>query len=117
MAALLALGSTAPASAGPVSEFLAKAERLDGMGMAAALSSDSKLLQNEVLRSLYLLRDERLAARAKGRPQAYCPPPEGPTLYAREILDAMRAVPPGQRDRLEVKDALRPLLAKKYPCR
>lgn len=116
-AAFLMMAPLTAASAMPVSEFLAKAERLQALGMAARFSSDSRLLENEVLRSLYELRDERLAARAAGRPQAYCPPAQGPTLYSNEILNAMRAVPPSRRDRFEVRNALRPLLARKYPCR
>lgn len=116
IAAFLMTAPLTAASAMPVSEFLAKAERLQALGMSARFSSDYRLLENEVLRSLYTLRDERLAARAAGRPQAYCPPAEGPTLYSNEILNAVRAVPPNRRHRVEVKDALRPLLARKYPC-
>jgi hypothetical protein len=117
MTAFLMTAPPTAASAMPVSQFLAKAEQLQAQGMTSIFSSDYKLLENEVLRSLFVLRDERLAAKAAGRPQAYCPPPSGPTLYNNEILAAMRAVPPDQRDRLEIKDALRPLLARKYPCR
>jgi hypothetical protein len=63
------------------------------------------------------LRAERLAAERSKRRAAYCPPANQKGLNSDEILAAFRSIPAAQRPRTEVKDALRALLARKYPCR
>jgi len=105
------------AQAMKVDQFLAKADALQQKGMMAFFSSDYKLLKAEVEAGAAALRQERLAAKAAGRPQAYCPGDAAPGLRSDEILKAFRTIPAAQRPRVEVKDALRALLARKYPCR
>jgi hypothetical protein len=112
---LLAL-PLAGAAAMPVSAFLQKADALEKKGMMALFSSDYKLLKGEIEADSQQLKSQRLAAKAAGRPQAYCPPTKA-GLGSSEILAAFRTIPPAQRDRVQVKDALRALLARKYPCR
>ena len=115
VAALVAAAALAPAQAMDVATFLAKADGLEKQGVLALMSEDYKLLKTEVQTASAQLRAERLAAqRAKRRP-AFCPPQEA-GLTPSEILAHLRTVPPAQRRRTQVKDSLRTLLARKYPC-
>lgn len=99
-----------------VSAFLQKAEALEKKGVMALMSSDLRVLKNEVQSSAETLKAERLAAERAGRRGAYCPPQNARGLDSRELLAHLRSIPPAQRDRMEVRDALRGLLARKYPC-
>jgi hypothetical protein len=62
------------------------------------------------------LREERLAAKAAGRPQAYCPP-EKSGLSVDEIMGGLHSIPAAQQPRVQLRDALKALLARKFPCR
>jgi hypothetical protein len=115
-AIVLAFVPVAAARAMDVATFLAKADALQKKGMMALMSSDYKLLKNEIVVQSQLLRAERLAAQAAGRKPAYCPPAKT-GLKSDEILAAFRSIPAAARPRIDVKDALRALLARKYPCR
>lgn len=99
-----------------VATFLAKADRLEKRGVRALFSSDLGLLKNEVRTAAASLRAERIAAQRAGRPQAYCPPQAGTPMGSRELLAHFRSVPPAQRERTEVRDALRSFMSRKYPC-
>ena len=99
-----------------VATFLGKADALQKKGMLALMSSDYKLLKNEIVAQSQLLRAERLAAEKAGRKPAYCPTGKS-DLTSGEVLAAFRTIPAPQRPRIQVKDALRALLARKYPCR
>ncbi|HLL31908.1 MAG TPA: hypothetical protein VK403_13020 [Allosphingosinicella sp.] len=115
-AALLAIVPLGAAHAMDVATFLARADALEKKGMMALVSSDYKLLQNEIVAQSKVLRAERLAAQRAGRKPAYCPPPKQ-GLGSNEILAAFRTIPAAQRPRVQVRDALRAHLARKYPCR
>lgn len=116
VAALLAASSSAEAAM-PLQVFLAKAQALQQKGMLALFSSDLKLLKNEVHAATESLRAERLTAKAAGRPQAYCPPVDSGSMSSDELLAAFRQIPPAQRARMDVKDGMRTILARKFPCR
>jgi hypothetical protein len=115
-AVLLALVPIGAAQAMDVATFLAKADAVQKKGMMALMSSDYKLLKNEVIAQSTTLRAERLAAERAHRKPAYCPPAKQ-YLGSGEILAGFRSIPAAQRPRVQVKDALRALLARKYPCR
>ncbi|MEA3008579.1 MAG: hypothetical protein QOJ91_271 [Sphingomonadales bacterium] len=116
LAALLLASVPVAANAMDVATFLAKADALQKKGMMALMSSDYKLLKNEIVAQSQVLRSERMAAQRAGRKPAYCPPAKS-GLGSGEILAAFRTIPVAQRARIQVKDALRALLARKYPCR
>jgi len=99
-----------------VAAFLQKADALEKKGMMALFSSDYRLLKSEVEAASATLRTERLAAERIHRHGAYCPPAQA-GLKSDEILAYFRAIPAAQRPRMDVKVALRGLLARKYPCR
>lgn len=100
----------------PVSQFLAKAEALKKKGPLALFSGDLKLLKAEVQKSAAALRAERLAAKAAGRKQAFCPPEAGASVNSDDVLTHFRSIPAAQRPRIQVRDAMRSLMARKYPC-
>ena len=104
------------ANAMDLATFLAKADALEKKGMMALFSSDYKALKGEVQGAAGQLRNERLAAQKAGRKAAYCPPQKG-GLDSKELLAHFRAIPAQQRPRIQVKDGLRSLLVRKYPCR
>jgi hypothetical protein len=115
---LVALLAAVPATAQAmdVATFLAKADPLMKKGMMALFSSDYKVLMGEVRTQSKSLREERLAAKAAGRPQAYCPP-EKSGLTVDEIMHGLHSIPAAQQPRTPFRDAMKALLARKYPCR
>jgi hypothetical protein len=115
-AASLAILPLGAAQAMDVATFLVKADALEKKGMLALMSSDYKLLTREIQTQGAALRAERLAAEKAGRKPAYCPPAKQ-SLTAKEVLTAFRTIPAAQRPRIQVRDALRALMARKYPCR
>jgi hypothetical protein len=115
-AALLAVVPLGAANAMDVATFLGKADALQKKGMMALMSSDYKLLKSEIETNGAALRAERLAAERAGKKPAYCPPAKQ-SLTSNEVLAAFRTIPVAQRPRIQVKDALRALMGRKYPCR
>lgn len=116
LAACLVVVPVSAVHAMTVSVFLQKADALKRRGPLALLSSDMGLLKNEVRTAGAALKTEREAATRAGRQPAFCPP--GPvSLNANEVLTAFRAIPAAQQPRMEVRDALRRYLARRYPCR
>lgn len=113
--ALAAAATTTPAYATDVATFLAKVEAVKGKGVMAMFSSDLKQLMGEIGGSMTALKEERLAAVAAGRRPSYCPAGKA-ELSRKELFAAMEAVPPRARSKVQVKEALRAGLARKYPC-
>ena len=114
-AILLAASPLAAAQAMDIATFITKANALEKKGVTALFSSDYRLLKGEVQTASNQLRAERVAAFKAKRPMAYCPPPKS-GLTPAEILTHFRAMAPAQRARTQVKDGLRTLLARKFPC-
>lgn len=101
-----------------VAVFLQKADALKARGMMAMFSSDIGLLKGEVQGAGRALRAEVEGAQRAGRPPAFCPPPRGQArMNANELLAYFRAIPPAQRQRMEVRDAMRGMMIRRYPCR
>jgi hypothetical protein len=117
LAGFLAALPLVPANAMDVATFVNKADALEKKGMMALFSSDYKLLKGEIEAAAGQLRAERLAAQKANRPAAFCPTQKAVQLDAKELLGHFRAIPAAQRPRLQVKDGLRSLFARKYPCR
>lgn len=115
-ALMLAIVPLGAAQAMDVATFLVKADAVQKKGMLALVSSDYKLLKGEIATQAAALRAERLAAERARRKPAYCPPAKQ-SLTAQEVVAAFRTIPAAQRARVQVKDALRALMARKYPCR
>lgn len=114
-AAVLFLAVPIAAHAMDVATFLAKADALKAKGIGALLSKDYKVLENEIRSNGAALMAERDAAKAAGRPLAYCAPGKV-SLNSNEVIAMMNAVPAARRAQTPVKDALRAGLGRKYPC-
>ena len=112
-----ALTLSSGVAAMPVSAFLTKAHALQKKGPLAMLSGDLKLLTRQIKADAGKIREERLAAKAAGKPTAFCPPEGGTKLSDKDILAAMEAVPASERARTDTRLALRNFLARRHPCR
>jgi|SRR5690348_2380897 len=112
--AVAAAGSSA--SAMPVSAFLAKMDTLMKEGRLATMTSDAAVVKKELQDDAAALRAERLAAAQAGKTPAYCPDPEAPQPTGAEIILGLKQVPQADQSKIEVKDALRAYLAKRFPC-
>ncbi len=100
----------------PLPQFLAKATALEKKGAMALFSGDLKLLKKEITGSAGALRAERMAAQKAGRKAAYCPPAKGGSIDSKQLLAHFRSIPPAQRERMQVRDAMRSFMATKFPC-
>jgi len=116
LAALLVAAPLNAASPMSVATFVVKAKALERKGPMALLSSDLKLLTNQVKGDFTQIRTERLAARAAGKPTAFCPPEGGTKLNNRDIMGAMEAIPATERARTDTRTALRAFLVRRHPC-
>ena len=116
VAGIAGLVAVSAANAMDVGTFLAKAGTLQERGVLAVFASEYGELQAEIRTSYASLKQERLAARGAGRRPAYCPP-DPASLTMPEMLAAMTNVPTARRAHVQVRDALRAALARKYPCR
>lgn len=117
IAAALLLGAAAPASAMTVAVFIAKAESLKKKGPLALFSGDLKLLTRQIKADGASIREERLAAKAAGKPTAFCPPEAGVKLTDKDVMLAMQAVPAAERSRTTTRTAMRAFMARRFPCR
>lgn len=100
-----------------VATFMGKAEALKKKGPLALLSSDMKLLTNQIQSDGAALRAERLAAESAGKSKPFCPPAEGVKLSDKEVMQAMQAVPTAERSRTTTRSAMRAYMARRFPCR
>lgn len=116
LAALAVLVPVSALQAMTVAVFLEKADALQARGMMAMFSSDIGLLKGEVTSAGTALRAEVASARRAGRQPAFCAP-EQVRMNSNELLAFFRALPPAQRQRLEVRDALRIYMVRRFPCR
>jgi hypothetical protein len=112
----LALATAIPASAMPVSVFLAKMDKLTSEGPMATATSDAALVKKELQDDAAALRSERLAATQAGKSPPYCPKEGAAQPTLEEIVAGLKAVPEAKRGTTEVKDALRTFMAKRFPC-
>jgi len=117
IAGVLLVATAGPASAMSVQTFLSKAEALRKKGPLALFSGDLKLLTKQIKSDGSELRAERLAAKAAGRPTAFCPPSDGVKLTDKDVMVAMQSVPAAERSRATTKEAMRSYMARRFPCR
>jgi hypothetical protein len=99
-----------------VAEFLQRSDALKAKGALALFSSELGQLRKEVTTAGEQLRAERLAAERAGRKPAYCPKAAAAQMDSDQLLAVMRAVPPADRPKLQVKEALRRHFVRTQPC-
>lgn len=113
---LLVASTAASAQSMNADVFLTKANGLMAKGPLALLSSDYRLLKREGEAAGAALKVERKALIAAGKPTAYCPPAKG-SLSSDELIGGLKAIPVVERRSMDMKAAMRAVLARKYPCR
>jgi hypothetical protein len=116
LAALLIALPAAGARATDVASFLVRADYLTKKGIAALFSSEPRTMQAEVVSDMKAIASENRAARSGGGRPFICAPGNKVTLASDEMLAAFRAIPAARRPHTDVKEALRALLSRKYPC-
>ena len=117
---MLALSVATPALAAPAGtaqNFLDRANRLKAKGPFALFDRDYGRLKAEATAVGKSIGDDRIAAERARRPILYCSPNARAQLGSYEFIDGLEAIPPGERARMTLKDAMIRILQKKYPCR
>lgn len=99
-----------------VAEFVRRADAVMARGLLALTSPDVPVLRAEVRGAIQALRTQEEAARSRGRRPPFCLPPRGTQIDPFQLLAQLRALPPAQQRRLEVREALRPIAARQFPC-
>ena len=99
----------------PASIFLKKADTLRSRGPFALFSSDLKLLQLEAETAGDELHVEHAAALAAGRSTDWCAP-ANKYLTPRELIVGMHAVPAAELAKMDIKQAMRAVFERNYPC-
>lgn len=97
--------------------FHQRATKLQSKGAAALFSmGEVKRLMNEGKAAGEAARQRRLAAIRAGQKPAYCPP-EGPrTMESNEFLARLSQIPPVERSRIDITEAMTRILSRKFPC-
>lgn len=116
----LALSVAAPAVAAPpgsAQNFLDRANRLKAKGPLAFFDSDYGRLKAEATAVGKAIGDDRIAAEKAHGPILYCSPTARASLGSFEFIDGLNAIPPAERARMSLKDAMIRVLQRKYPCR
>jgi len=116
---LLVAFSTASLAAplGSAQNFLNRAERLKAKGPLAFFDSDYGRLKAEATGVGKAIGDDRIAAEKTGKPILYCSPSARAQLGSFEFIRGLEAIPPAERARMTLKDAMIGVLQKKYPCK
>jgi hypothetical protein len=105
------------AAPGSADNFLQRAERLKAKGPFAFFDSDYGRLKAEATAVGKAIGDDRIAAERAGRPILYCSPSARAQLGSFEFINGLEAIPPAERARMTLKDAMIRVLQRKYPCR
>ena len=116
----LAFSFATPASAtsaGGAQNFLERAERLKAKGPLAFFDGDYGRLKAEATAAGKSIGDDRIAAERAGKPILYCSPQARAQLGSFEFINGLQAIPPAERARMSLKQAMLRVLQKKYPCR
>ena len=96
--------------------FHARATALQKKGALALFSGDIKKLMNEAKAAGQRSRELRLAAVKSGKPPRYCPPEGKQSMTSTEFMTRLGAIPPAERSRIDMTEAMTRILAQKFPC-
>src|SRR5690242_1851813 len=102
---------------GTAQNFLDRANRLKSKGPLAFFDSDYGRLKAEAVAAGRSIGNDRIAAERAHKPILYCSPNARASLGSFEFIDGLEAIPPAQRAKMSLKEAMLRVLQKKYPCR
>ena len=114
-AATILLAASPAAAKMPAKIFLQRADSLRAKGPFALFSSDLKKLQFEAEAAGDELHDEHAAKMAAREPTDWCAPVTK-YLGASELILGLHAIPPAELDRMDIKQAMRAVFKRNYPC-
>ncbi|GAA3996567.1 hypothetical protein [Sphingomonas humi] len=102
----------------PLPVFVERATKLESKGPLALFSrGEISVLQSEMQGANKSVVAEYQARKASGAKQAFCPVKgEKYQLGVKELMAKLRAIPAAQARTMTTTDAMRHLLAKRYPC-
>jgi hypothetical protein len=119
LVAAAVLACAVPAFAAPpgsAQDFLERAERLKARGPLAFFDSDYGRLKTEATAVGKAIGDDRIAAEKARKPILYCSPSARAELGSFEFIRGLEVIPPAERVRMSLKDAMVRVLQQKYPC-
>ncbi|MES2905308.1 MAG: hypothetical protein V4696_14080 [Pseudomonadota bacterium] len=116
-AILLSVPVAAAAQSMNAEAFLQRANKLKAKGPLALLSRDEiKALMTEGQAAGQAASARNKADKAAGRKPRYCAPPET-KLGSDEYMARLAAIPPAERQRINMTEATNRIMAAKHPCR
>ena len=119
-AAMLCLAVATPAMAQSMNAevFHKRAQALKKKGALALFSrGEIKKLMKEVQVAAGAARERRLAAIKAGQPPRYCPTEAKGSMGSSELMERLAAIPPAERVRIDMTEAMTRILASKFPCK
>lgn len=119
LAATFALAtSAASAQSMNADVFLQRANKLKAKGPLAIFSRDEiKVLMTEGKNATEAARQQRLGAVKAGKKPRYCPPEAKGSMDSDEFMNRLAAIPRGERQRINMTEAMNRILIAKFPCR
>ena len=84
--------------------------------MALFSRGEIKLLMGEVQNAGKAVRAKRLADVAAGRPPLSCPPQGKQSMDSNEFMKRLGAIPPAERARIDMTEAMTRITAAGFPC-
>ena len=98
--------------------YFQRATALKGKGMLALFSAgEIKVLTNEAQAAAKQAGENRRAAIKAGRPPRFCPPGGSFKMNDKEFMAGLSAIPPAERARIDMTEAMTRIFASKFPCR
>ena len=114
----LAFATPALAQSMNAEAFHKRAQSLKKKGALALFSrGEIKNLMKEVQAAAGASRERRLAAIRAGQPPRYCPIEAKGSMGSGELMDRLAAIPPAERARIDMTEAMTRILAAKFPCK
>lgn len=102
----------------PLPIFMERADKLQGKGPLAIFSrGEISALQTEMQGANKAVIADYQANKKSGAKQAFCPAKgDKYQLGVQELMNQLRAIPAAQARSMTTKDAMRHLIAKRFPC-
>lgn len=117
LASLVLASSVASAQHMNAQNFYARATALQRKGVMALFSSgEIKVLMAEGQAAGVGARKQHDAAVSAGQKPRFCPPPGKIAMGNDEFMRRLTAIPAGDRQRIDMTEAMNRILAVKYPC-
>ena len=95
--------------------FYTRGRALEKKGVMALMSSDLKVLSNEMKGAVKVVDARERAARANGAAPTYCRT-DKTKLSGQEVLNELGRIPAAQRRAMTTTDAWHAIMKRRFPC-